>query len=198
MTEREFQPLEQEPSGRAQWGCVLAYGAAFAKPGGSLGSGVHECGIWSRSLPAGSSWEDRPRVSFWRTAFLLLLFPLSAWAANSHHPHSSRPALEDPSYVFALSTANRFLYAWQTGDLGAGTVLLSDHVRHSRNPDEIEQFFSSGANRAFEIMHGKGNHGRRRFPVVLITGEGRRVQRKFSEIILVNTGKNDWAVDKLP
>ncbi|MFI5114266.1 MAG: hypothetical protein ACHP7J_03900 [Terriglobales bacterium] len=137
-------------------------------------------------------------MSFWRTAFLLLLSPLSAWAANSHHPRSSQPALEDPGYVFALAAANRFLYAWQTGDLGAGTVMLSDRVRHSRNPDEIEQFFSGGANRAFEIMHGKGNRGRRRFPVVLVTGEGRRVHRKSSEIILVNTGKNDWAVDTLP
>ena len=172
--------------------------ATFAKPGGNLGGHVHECGIWGRTLPAGSSWEDRPRVSFRWTAFLLLLFPLSAWAAHSRHPHSGQPAPEDPGYVFALATANRFLYAWQTGDLEAGTVLLSDHVRHSRNPDEIEQFFSGGADRAFEIMHGKGNRGRRRFPVVLVTGEGRRVHRKSSEIILVNTGKNDWVVDKLP
>jgi hypothetical protein len=179
-------------------GGYLAYRATFAKPGGSLGSHVHEYGIWGRSLPAGSSGEDRPRVSFRCTACLLLLFPLSAWAASSHHSHSGRPAPEDPGYVFALATANRFLNAWQTGDLETGTVLLSDHIRHSRNPDEIEQFFSGGADRAFEITHGKGNRGRRRFPVVLVTGEGRRVHRKFFEIILVNTGKNDWAVDRLP
>jgi hypothetical protein len=28
--------------------------------------------------------------------------------------------------------------------------------------------------------------------------EGARVRRRFSEIIVVNTGKNDWVVDKLP
>jgi hypothetical protein len=151
----------------------------------NAGSGAGVC----RPVPVG-------RIAL--AAFLLLLFPLSAWAASSHHRHSSQTAPEDPGYVFALAAANRFLYAWQTGDLEAGTVLLSDRVRHSRNPDEIEQFFSGGADRAFEIMRGKGNRGRRRFPVVLVTGEGRRVHRKASEIILVNTGKNDWAVDTLP
>jgi hypothetical protein len=90
------------------------------------------------------------------------------------------------------------MHAWQTGDLEGGTVLLSDHVRRSSNPDEIEQFFSGSADRAFEITHGKRNRGRFRFPVVLLTREGRRVHRKFSEIVLVNTGKNDWAVDTLP
>jgi hypothetical protein len=129
---------------------------------------------------------------------MLLLFPLWAGGAGSRHPRSGQSAPEDPGYVFALATANLFLHAWQTGDLEAGTVLLSDHVRHSRNPDELEQFFSGSADRAFEITHGKGNRGRCRFPVVLLTGEGRRVHRKFSEIVLVNTGKNDWAVDKLP
>jgi hypothetical protein len=157
----------------------------------NAGPGAAVC----RPVPEG---RDRPRVSFRWKAFLLLLFPLSAWAAGSHHPHSGRPAPEDPGYVFALAAANRFLDAWQTENLEAGTVLLSDHVRHSRNPDEIEQFFSGGADRAFEIMHGNGNRGRCRFPVVLVTGEGRRVHRKYSEIILVNTGKNDWVVDKLP
>jgi hypothetical protein len=137
-------------------------------------------------------------VNFRWTAFVLLLFPLSTWAASSHHPRSGQPASEDPGYVFALAIANRFLHAWETGDLEAGTVLLSDHVRHSRNPDEIEQFFSGGADRAFEIAHGKGNRRRCRFPVVLLTGEGRRVHRKVSQIIVVNTGKNDWAVDTLP
>jgi hypothetical protein len=154
-------------------------------------------GSWSRSQSADSSRKDR-RVSCRWAAFVLLLFPLSAMAASSHHPHSGQPGLEDPSYVLALATANRFLHAWQTGDLEGGTILLSDHVRHSRNPNDVERFFSGGAERAFEIAHGKGNRRRCRFPVVLLTGEGRRIQRKFSQIIVVNTGKNDWAVDTLP
>jgi hypothetical protein len=177
---------------------TMRAGPRSPNPRARLGSDIHECGNLGRNLSADSTWEDRCRVSYRLTAFMLLLFPLSVWAASSHHLHSGPPAAEDPDYVLALATANRFLHAWQTGDLEGGTVLLSDHVRHSRNPDEIEQFFSSGADRAFEITHGKGNRGRCRFPVVLVTGEGRRVHRKFSEIVLVNTGKNDWVVDRLP
>jgi len=158
----------------------------------------NNAGIWAeicRPLPI---TRTAGRVTFRWTAFLLLLFSLAAWAANSHHPHSGQPAPDDPGYVFALATANRFLHAWQTGDLEGGTVLLSDHMRRSSNPDEIERFFSGSAERAFEITHGKANRGRCRFPVVLLTREGRRVHRKFSEIVLVNAGKNDWAVDTLP
>jgi hypothetical protein len=176
----------------------LDIGRSSPSLGGRLGSDVYKRGKPGRSFLAGSSWDDRRPVSFRWTAFVLLLFPLSALAASSRHPHSGQPAPEDPGYVFALATANRFMHAWQTGDLEGGTVLLSDHVRHSSNPDEIEQFFSGSADRAFEITHGKANRGRCRFPVVLLTREGRRVHRKFSEIVLVNTGKNDWAVDTLP
>jgi hypothetical protein len=100
--------------------------------------------------------------------------------------------------VFALAAANRFLHAWQTGDLENGMVLLGDNVRHSQNADKLEQFFSSGTNRAFEITRGHGHQGHYSFPVVLVTTRGSHVTRKFSEIIVVDTGKNDWVVDKLP
>jgi hypothetical protein len=33
---------------------------------------------------------------------------------------------------------------------------------------------------------------------VLVTIRGDHVAHKFSEIILVESGKNDWVVDKLP
>jgi len=44
----------------------------------------------------------------------------------------------DPDYVFALGTANRFLHAWQTGDLETGMVLLSDRMRHWQDPEKLE------------------------------------------------------------
>ncbi len=100
--------------------------------------------------------------------------------------------------MFALATANRFLHAWQAGDLETGMVLLSDRVRHSQDPEKFEQIFSSDSDRAFEIARGIGNRGRYRFAVVLVTSQGNRIRRRFSEIIVVNTGKNDWAIDKLP
>lgn len=136
-------------------------------------------------------------LSFRVMAFSLVL-TLPAWGAGSHRNRPSQPAPADSGYVFALATANRFLYAWQMGDLETGMVLLSDHVRHSQNPEKLEQFFAANSSRSYEIARGKGNRGRYSFSVVLVSSPGAQVRRKVSEIIVVNTGKNDWAVDKLP
>lgn len=132
------------------------------------------------------------------TAALILLLSLPTWAGGSHKRHSPAPTPADPDYVFALGIANRFLHALQTGDLETGMVLLSDRMRHSQDPEKLEQFFSGDADRAFEITRGQGNRGRYRFATVLVMADGARVRRRFSEIIVVNTGKNDWVVDKLP
>jgi hypothetical protein len=131
-------------------------------------------------------------------AAVILLMSLPMWAGGSRKHHSSPPTPTDPDYVFALATANRFLHAWQTGDLETGMVLLSDRVRHSQDPEKFEQFFSGDANRAFEIARGLGSRGRYRFATMLVTATGSRVRRRLAEIIVVNTGKNDWVVDKLP
>ena len=130
--------------------------------------------------------------------FLTVLLTTLGWTgAHSHPAKGAGPS--DPSYVFALAAANHFLHAWQTGDLESGTVLLSDGIRHSQNADKLELFFSNATNRAFEITRGHGHQGRYSFPVVLVTTRGSsHVTRKFSEVILVETGKNDWVVDKLP
>ncbi len=132
------------------------------------------------------------------TAALILLLSLPTWAGGPRKHHSSPPTPTDPDYVFALATANRFLHAWQTGDLETGMVLLSDRVRHSQDPEKFEQFFSGNSNRAFELARGQGSGGRYRFAVVIVTIAGRRIRRRSSEIIVVNTGKNDWVVDRLP
>lgn len=136
-------------------------------------------------------------MKFWLAAILLLLLPLAGW--GSTRPHSAKPTpLSDSGYVFALATANRFLHAWQTGDLETGMVLLSDTVRRSHDAGTLEELFSSAVDRAYEIGRGKGHPGRYRFPVVLVTRTGSGLRRTFSEIIVAHTGKNDWAVDKLP
>ena len=137
-------------------------------------------------------------MRFKSAAGVILLLSLPLWAAGSNKHRANTPAPTDPGYVLALATANRFLHAWQAGDLETGMVLLTDHVRHSQNPEKFEQFFSGQTDRAFEIASGIGNRGRYRFAVVLVTNQGNRVRRRFSEIIVINTGKNDWAVDKLP
>jgi hypothetical protein len=128
---------------------------------------------------------------------LLIVFISPSWAgSHSHRAKQENPT--DPGYVLALATADRFLHAWQTGDIENGMVQLSDKVRRSENADKVEQFFSDAKDRAFEITRGNGQPGRYHFPVVLVWTRGSRITRRVSELILVETGKNDWVVDKLP
>lgn len=121
----------------------------------------------------------------------------AAWARTHNHAAKQSDAT-DPGYVFALAAANRFLHAWQTADLESGTVLLSNGIRNSQNADKLEEFFANGKDRGFEIARGRGHAGLYTFPVVLVTSRGLKISRRFSEISLVETGKNDWVVDKLP
>lgn len=94
------------------------------------------------------------------------------------------------------------MHAWQTGDTENGMVELSDGLRHSQNADNLEEYFSGASSsskpRSFEITRGVGHSGRYDFPVVLVSLRGSHVTRKFSDIALIETGKNDWVVDKLP
>jgi len=123
------------------------------------------------------------------------------WAGSHNHPAKS-PDPADPGYVYALAAANHFMHSWQTGDLEDGTIQLSDGIRHSQNADKLEHFFStanSNSNeRSYEIARGHGHPGRYIFPLMLDTLRGSRVTRRASEIILVETSKNDWVIDKLP
>ena len=132
-----------------------------------------------------------------RLAVCLLLATVPLWARSHSHPAKQENA-SDPAYVYALTAANHFLHAWQMGDLESGMVLLGDRVRRSQNADNLEQFFLNATGRAFEIERGGRHHGRYSFPVVLVTAGGSHVTRRSSEITLVDAGKNDWVVDKLP
>ena len=121
----------------------------------------------------------------------LLLPPLSAKTRPA-------PAL-DSGYVSALAGADRFLQAWQSGDVESGIVLLSGHAKGKVTTDGIEKFFSNSGPSAYEIGRGKLlKRGRYEFPVVLVSISKNHARRKFSSIVIVDTGKNDWAVDKLP
>ena len=125
-------------------------------------------------------------------------------SAGSHKHHVKQESPTDPGYVLALATVNHFLHAWQTGDIENGMVQLSNGLRRVEDADKVEQFFydadadGNAKVRAFEIARGHGQPGRYTFPVVLIGIQGSRITRKVSELIVVETGKNDWVVDKLP
>jgi hypothetical protein len=127
---------------------------------------------------------------------LCLLFPPGLLAK------SRSTATQDSGYGSALAMADRFLQAWQAGDVENGMVLLSSHAKESATAENVESFFSDAGAAAFEITRGKLlKRDRYAFPVVLISGNGSkngRVHRRFCRIVVVNTGHNDWAVDKLP
>jgi hypothetical protein len=110
----------------------------------------------------------------------------------------------DPGYGSALAAADHFLQAWQAGDAESGTALLSSRAKEKATPEALDQFFTADAPakaRAYAVGRGKMlKGGRYEFPVMLIGGASQsgHARRRFSSIILVNTGHNDWAVDKLP
>jgi hypothetical protein len=122
---------------------------------------------------------------------------IPVWAGAHGHP-AKQDTPTDPGYVFALAAASHFLHAWQTGDMENGMVLLSDGIRQTQSAEQLEEFFSNAAEHSFEITRGHGHSGLYSFPVVLVTLRGSHVTRKASEITLVETGKNDWVIDKLP
>jgi len=106
-----------------------------------------------------------------------------------------------PGYAPALAAADHLLQAWQSGDVENGMVLLTSHAKEAATTDVVEQFFSNPAPSAYEIGRGKlVKRGQYEFPVVLVSGDSKKLhpRRRFSSIIVINTGNNDWAVDKLP
>lgn len=109
------------------------------------------------------------------------------------------PAVLDAGYAPALAAADHFLQAWQSGDTENGIALLSSRAKQAATADGIDKFFSTFAPSAYEIGRGKLlKHGRYEFPVVLVGAANTRSRRRFSSIIVLHSGDNDWAVDKLP
>jgi len=141
----------------------------------------------------------RPAVqAFRRLSSLILCLALLISAV----PAKTRPAPAlDSGYVSALATADRFLQAWQSGDAANGMALLTSHAKEAATTDTIEKFFSSPTPSSYEIGRGKLlKRGRYEFPVVLVNADPKntRPRRRFSSIIVLHSGDNDWVVDKLP
>ena len=110
--------------------------------------------------------------------------------------HASAPV--DSEYVSALTTANRFLQAWQNHDQETGLLLLSDAAKQKTSADNLEDFFSSRLP-AYEITRGKRVGDGYCFSVVLFDGgEGTHLRHSYSELVVRRAGRNDWAVDTLP
>ncbi len=130
----------------------------------------------------------------WLSLTLCFLSLLQSLAAKTKPTAGS-----DPGYVPALAAADRLLQAWQSGDAEGGMILLTTHAKQSATTEVVERFFADPGLSAYEIVHGKLlKPGRYEFPVVLVLGGAKHPRRRYSSIVVVNTGNNDWAVDKLP
>ncbi len=132
---------------------------------------------------------------------LLCLLAVNPSLSAKAKPSASNAA--DPGYVSALAAANRFLHAWQTQDHETGLLMLTNTARHHTTEDRLQEFFSPGpaTQQAFEISRGrKLKAGRYAFPVALfeIREDQRWIHPRFSQIIVIRTGIDDWAIDKLP
>lgn len=132
---------------------------------------------------------------------------LSASVAAKSKPLPSISSRPDPGYIYALSAANRFLQAWQNQDHETGLLMLTDAAKQHSSEERIATFFSSGSDAAYEIARGKRlKAGRYAFPVTLFTSHSSTTQSspiqpthpQKSEIVVVRTGKDEWAIDKLP
>jgi hypothetical protein len=141
------------------------------------------------------SWIGSLRVRFLTVVFLLMLAPGIV-------PARAKPkvAKVDSDYGAALALADRFLNAWQTQDQESGLLMLTDTAKQHWSEDRLGEFFSPGENAAYQVSGGKKlKAGRYAFPVALLSSPPNRQGRKrFSEIIVMRTGGQDWAVDKLP
>jgi hypothetical protein len=137
------------------------------------------------------------QLTYWILRLSLFMPLLALPSAAKIRPAST----QDPGYVEALAAADHFLQAWQSGDIGNGTALLTSHSKENATTEALENFFDGSRLSAYEIGRGKLiKRGRYEFPVVLISTneKGSRVRRRFSNVAVVDTGHDDWAVDKLP
>jgi hypothetical protein len=117
-------------------------------------------------------------------------------------PGSAATAI-DAEYVAALAGANNFLHAWQSQDRETGLLMLTDAAKQGVSEDRLRDLLSPGSSspRSYEISRGKRvDAGRFAFPVALFDmhDENQRTRPRFSRIVVIKTGRQDWSVDRLP
>jgi hypothetical protein len=129
---------------------------------------------------------------------IALAFFGSPVASAKKHKAATQPT--DSNYIAALATANRFLAAWQDNDQAAAMPWVTNRAKQQSTEEGVDKLFSGSSTRAFEISRGRlVRQGRYQFSIVLVQNDDSgHTHRRFTELIITNTGNNDWAVDKLP
>jgi len=136
---------------------------------------------------------------------VLLFSFLSACAIPAFGKTRASGPPVDQDYILALATADNFLHAWQTQDEESGILLLTDRFRQRTSEDLVRSFFSSPTypRTSYEIGRGKKlGSGRYEFPVALFQPSSRNGRKWMlpltSTLIVVRSGKSEWAIDNLP
>ena len=129
---------------------------------------------------------------------IALTFLVSPAASAKKHKTATQPT--DSNYIAALATANRFLATWQDNDQAAAMPWITKRAKQQSTEEGVDKLFSGSSTRAFEISRGRlVRQGRYQFYIVLLQNDDYgHTHRRFTELIIANTGNNDWAVDKLP
>ncbi|PYX42982.1 MAG: hypothetical protein DMG81_00515 [Acidobacteria bacterium] len=108
----------------------------------------------------------------------------------------------DSDYVYALATANNFLHAWQSQDQETAILLLSDRLKQHIVETTLDSHLNSKAKpQSFEIGRGKKlRSDRYQFPIALFPAPSnvRTMRPQMATLLVIKTGKNEWAIDKLP
>jgi len=134
-----------------------------------------------------------------RSAFLLFCCFLVAGPPFSlGRAVKSRARVIDSSYGSALAAANRFLHAWQTQDHEAGIMMLTDAARQQVSADKLQEFFSPGDHAAFEIQRGRRINGGEFVFTVVLFGTAETSQPRACKLVIMRTGRDEWAVNRLP
>ncbi len=132
---------------------------------------------------------------------MVIFLCLLVTSLDAHTPtraSKKNSSVADPAYSSALAAANRFLHAWQNQDHETGIIMLTDSARQRTSPEMLQTFFSPSPEAAYEIAHGKRmKTGEYIFPAVLF-GASSASRPHSCTIIVIRSGKDDWAVDKLP
>ena len=137
-------------------------------------------------------------ISVW---LLLLIFaaPCTPLLAAGGRSASVRV---DQDYIAALAAANRFLSAWQNQDHETAILLLTDKVKQHTKEERLDTFFSPSTHtqQAYEISSGKKlRQGCYIFRVTLFnSGQQKSPRPRSSRLVVIRSGKNDWAIDKIP
>lgn len=77
-------------------------------------------------------------------------------------------------------------------------MMLTDAARQQASSEKLQEFFSPGDHAAYEIERGtRLNGGEYVFRVVLF-GTTTNARPRACRLMIMRTGKDDWAVNRLP